>query len=225
MGRHGPLLSQSHHHTSHNIMQKLLLLALLSASVSCSPRVRRTEDNPNNEYNGYEQAPYSVIQKYEDFESRTYPAASWACTEGVLTSSSDSDEMFHKLFRYISGENAGQQTIEMTVPVMNRMVETQAGEVTKRMCFYLPNEFPQSPPQPSDEAVSIETIGYDEVLVQTFGGYVHKEEQWAEHAQQFSEEIKSMDMDGFDTSFFTYATYDDPWQVRHRRNEVIFQKL
>ena len=27
--------------------------------------------------------------------------------------------------RYISGENAGQQTIEMTVPVMNRMVETQ----------------------------------------------------------------------------------------------------
>merc|ERR1712156_500019 len=83
----------------HNIMQKLLLLALLSASVSCSPRVRRTEDNPNNEYNGYEQAPYSVIQKYEDFESRSYPAASWACTEGVITSSSDSDEMFHKLFR------------------------------------------------------------------------------------------------------------------------------
>ena len=27
--------------------------------------------------------------------------------------------------RYISGENADQQTIEMTVPVMNRMVETQ----------------------------------------------------------------------------------------------------
>ena len=27
--------------------------------------------------------------------------------------------------RYISGENAAQQTIEMTVPVMNRMVETQ----------------------------------------------------------------------------------------------------
>ena len=34
-----------------------------------------------------------------------------------------------------------------------------------------------------------------------------------------------MDMEGFDMSFFTYATYDDPWQVRHRRNEVIFQKL
>merc|ERR1712156_1156006 len=164
--------------TSHNIMEKLLLLAVLSASVSCSPRVRRTGDNPNNEYNGYEQAPYSVIQKYEDFESRSYPAASWACTEGVLTSSSDSDEMFHKLFRYISGENEGQQTIEMTLPVMNRMVETQ------------------NPPQPSDEAVSIETIGYDEVLVQTFGGYVTKEEQWVQHAQQFSEEIESMNIEG-----------------------------
>ena len=46
-------------------MEKLLLLTVLSASVSCSPSVRRTEDNPNNEYNGYEQAPYSVIQKYE----------------------------------------------------------------------------------------------------------------------------------------------------------------
>ena len=53
------------------------------------------------------------------------------------------------------------------------------------MCFYLPIKFQQSPPQPSDEAVSIETIGYDEVLVQTFGGYVTKEEQWVEHAQQF----------------------------------------
>merc|ERR1711963_710127 len=83
--------------TSHNIMEKLLLITALLASVSCSPSVRRTEDNPNNEYNGYEQAPYSVIQKYEDFESRSYPAASWACTEGVITSSSDSDEMFHKL--------------------------------------------------------------------------------------------------------------------------------
>ena len=29
------------------------------------------------------------------------------------------------IYRYISGENEGQQTIEMTVPVMNRMVETQ----------------------------------------------------------------------------------------------------
>ena len=61
----------------------------------------------------------------------------------------------------------------------------KVGEVTKRMCFYIPMKFQQSPPQPSDEAVSIETIGYDEVLVQTFGGYVHKEEQWAERAQQF----------------------------------------
>ena len=106
---HKVIIKASQHHAE----------ALLSASVSCSPRVRRTEDNPNNEYNGHEQAPYSVIQKYEvcgqeedllrivikddflaqDFESRSYPAASWACTEGVLTSSSDSDEMFHKLFR------------------------------------------------------------------------------------------------------------------------------
>ena len=61
----------------------------------------------------------------------------------------------------------------------------KAGEVTKRMCFYLPSEFQQRPPPPSDETVSIETIGYDEVLVQTFGGYVTKEEQWVQHAQQF----------------------------------------
>merc|ERR1712241_1642380 len=108
-------MGTSKHHISHNIMEKLLLLTVLCASASCSPSVRRTEDNPNNEYNGYEQAPYSVIQKYEDFESRSYPAASWACTEGVITSSSDSDEMFHKLFR------CGMGGI--------RMVETQAGEV------------------------------------------------------------------------------------------------
>merc|ERR1712241_1584426 len=113
-------------------MYKLLTLTLLllAASIPCSP-TRRVRDNPH----GHEEAPYSVIHKYEDFESRSYPPVSWVCTEGVLSSASDSDEMFHKLFGYISGESAGQQTIEMTVPVMNRMVETQAGEVTKRMSF------------------------------------------------------------------------------------------
>ena len=91
-------------------MYKLLTLTLLAASISCSP-TRRVRDNPH----GHEEAPYSVIHKYEvssqvsselgliiywvqDFESRSYPPVNWVCTEGVLSSSSDSDEMFHKLF-------------------------------------------------------------------------------------------------------------------------------
>merc|ERR1712156_210240 len=137
----------------------------------------------------------------------------------------DQSRMFWRLFKYISGENADGQKIDMTVPVTTRMQEVQTGVYNKRMCFYVPEKFQANPPKPTNKAVSIETIGYDDVIVKRFGGYVMNDALWVNHAQRFREEIESIDIEGYDLSFFTSAGYDSPMTLWNRRNEVMFQKL
>ena len=87
----------------------------------------------------------------QGFESRRYPQKYWACTTssvelapreeseaasdwslfGVINfvtrdrSEDKQSSMFWKLFRYISGDNAAQQKIEMTVPVMTNVKEVE----------------------------------------------------------------------------------------------------
>ena len=96
--------------------------------------------------------------------------------------------------------------MDMTVPISYRMVETadqvtgdwgsgpglsnlspmiQSGVYNQRMCFYIPSAFQENPPRPSDQDVQVVMIGYEEVVVQTFGGYVVNNSKWIERAQEF----------------------------------------
>ena len=61
----------------------------------------------------------------------------------------------------------------------------QSGVYNQRMCFYIPSAFQENPPRPSDQDVQVVMIGYEEVVVQTFGGYVVNNSKWIEHAQEF----------------------------------------
>merc|ERR1711872_250593 len=79
------------------------------------------------EVDDYENAPYTVIQKYNDYEERFYPSKMWVCTRN-----GGQNGGFMKLFGYISGENNRNQKIDMTVPVM--MTYNEKGE---EMCFYM----------------------------------------------------------------------------------------
>merc|ERR1712142_663366 len=48
------------------------------------------------EVDSYQNAPYSVVQKFDGYEERFYPSAAWVCTR---------TGGFQSLFRYISGAN------------------------------------------------------------------------------------------------------------------------
>merc|ERR1712228_1151906 len=136
---------------------------LLAAGVNSAPSWL---DN----YIGYEQAPYTVIQKISGYEVRQYPELKYVCTDqstypyspseskdavdaswdffryfefvaSQRAEKSEQSKNFWKLFRYIQGENKDQQKIEMTVPVTTKMQLSEDGMMTKNMCFYIPQLF------------------------------------------------------------------------------------
>merc|ERR1711955_82223 len=93
------------------------------------------DDSPGEVNGDYQQVPYETIQKLDGYEERRYPSVKWACTEATYDvedaaeeKGNDSEEwslvkmmqmmtnkkswkkkpenqMFMKLFRYISGVN------------------------------------------------------------------------------------------------------------------------
>jgi len=204
----------------------------------------------NDDYNGYEQAPYTVIQTYdENIEMRRYSSANWVCTGGssvyqsadnwsnagilglynYLTrdrSQDDQGTLFWRLFRYIQGENSANQKIEMTVPVTTKMIVNKSEEkLEKLMCFYIPELFQTLPPAPTDSSVRIVRVEEFTAIVKRFGGYVMESSIWIRKAEEFKRELENIGISGYDLSEFTSAGYDSPMTLWNRRNEVMFKKI
>jgi len=124
----------------------------------------------NQEHREYdtEEIPYSVLEEYEGYEKRYYPAATFVCNKTSVDTAADplaglddmnpfeimgskryqrrhESQMFMELFRYISGVNKEQEEIEMTRPVAvfhNITEETPIGNYEDLcMCFYLPSKY------------------------------------------------------------------------------------
>merc|ERR1712215_351549 len=184
------------------------------------------DDKPGEVNGDYQQVPYETLQKLDGYEERRYPSVKWACTEATYDVEDDDEEtgddseemslvkmmqmmtnkkswkkkpenqMFMKLFRYISGVNKERQEIEMTVPVLSTMT-------------------------PMD--VKIDQNKEMVVFVKQFGGYAMKDSVWAKEALKFGEELQDR-ADEVDFSKYLTAGYDSPMKFWNRRNEVMFIK-
>merc|ERR1712098_638932 len=203
------------------------------------------DDSPGEVNGDYQQVPYETIQKLDGYEERRYPSVKWACTEATYDvedateeKGNDSEEwslvkmmqmmtnkkswkkkpenqMFMKLFRYISGVNKERQEIEMTVPVLSYMTPME-GKMKKQMCFYLTKEAQKNPPQPEDPDVKIEQNKEMVVFVKQFGGYAMKDSVCAKELADRADEVEF--------SPYLTAGYDSPMKFWNRRNEVMFIK-
>ena len=80
-----------------------------------------------------EQQPYTILRTSDGYELREYPA----CAVAEVTVDADFDKAgslaFQPLFTYISGNNLGQMSIDMTAPVVQRESgELETGSSTGR---------------------------------------------------------------------------------------------
>jgi len=209
------------------------------------------DDEPGEVNGDYEQVPYTTIQKFDDYEERVYPSVKWACTEMTYERNEEdsgkeeggdqwsivkmmqqmmsqkswknrpSSKMFMKLFRYISGVNQQSEEIEMTVPVLTRMILMEDNMINKQMCFYLNKKHQANPPTPVDPDVKIEQNEEMTVFVHTFGGYAMSDQVNIDEAKIFADKLSSR-ADSIDFTKFYTAGYDSPMKFWNRRNEVMF---
>jgi len=155
-------------------------------------------------------------------------------------------QQFMELFRYISGVNQNQEEIEMTRPVVvfhNITKETSLGNYENQtMCFYLPKKYQEhdedgenhqqtkpaprhaaaTPPTPINDRVFILTRPRMEVFVRRFGGFALTHDSWEKQKEILEEDIIGQK---YNPSEYFTASYNNPWQLANRRNEVWLQSF
>jgi hypothetical protein len=171
----------------------------------------------------YEQPSYQVLQQIgPGMEMRHYEAR--MAVETAMTPGNEG-AAFGRLFRYITGANAGGHMISMTAPVMEqpmRMAMTvpvvsSTGDET--MKFFLPASVASAgPPAPTDPLVHVVSVPAVTLGVVRFSGIASAESRAAETARLRGALARAgKKPDGAPI----YLSYDPPFTIPFlRRNEV-----
>ena len=198
------------------MMISVVLTVLLAVAFVAAKPLSPSDDGD------LETLPYEIVQVYEGYEERRYTNITLVCTELVYMNEEEGGQMFNKLFGYISGANSEVQEIKMTAPVISKLAPSYK-IMHKAMCFYLPQEFQENPPQAIDTDVFIVNIKEWVVFVKNFGGFAMWDYVWMHYADVFREELAERAFEIKEGYFYT-AGYDSPTKFGNRRNEVIFEK-
>merc|ERR1719266_1940766 len=123
------------------------VISLLFGLTYCAPQVSKSFESP----------PYTVVKTYHvgknSFEERHYEQKKWVCTKMITEEGEIGNDMFHKLYQYITGSNSENENIDMTTPVSTKWDKTGDHEE----CFYLNKEHQLNPPNPTSPDVYIVT--------------------------------------------------------------------
>lgn len=194
-----------------------------------------------NRYRRYatEEVASTVVARVGDVELRRYPA-----TVLVETVAESEREAFGRLFRYLKGANAGEDSLAMTAPVampdrgaelsmtapvevekpgrslsMTTPVEQGTENDGVRMAFYLPAEYDlESAPRPSEEAVHLVVVPERTLAVRRFS-WRATDDRVARETKRLIATLEDADIDPVDEPFF--MGYDAPLTLPFlRRNEV-----
>ncbi|TGZ71115.1 hypothetical protein CRM22_002818 [Opisthorchis felineus] len=168
-------------------------------------------------------APYKVLQKWsnENVELRHYPAQNWACTQATTRRMSDmSPSGFGKLFRYISGNNVKGQKIAMTRPVLVEIKPDPRSTSDRlyKMGFYMSANDCPSPPTPKAGSVFIEHRQPLNVYSRLYSGFSN-EGKLNKEVGRLASSLNRLGK-GYRTDVYFYASYNSPFQLFNRRNEV-----
>lgn len=165
---------------------------------------------------GFEEPPYKVVATVgHDIEIRQYGPR-------VAVETAAQGDDFKRLFDYIAGANARDETISMTAPVEQRGGRL-APPVPDRtapaiMRFFLPKKVAADPPKPKDDSVRIVDVPAQTLAVIRFSGTLDRV-QSARYAKILDEELAKHDRKTAGEPFL--LGYDPPFTIPFlRRNEI-----
>ena len=158
----------------------------------------------------YESQPYEVIKRLDELEVRYYPPAMMAKT------TANRGNPFSTLFRYISGNNQTGEKIEMTTPVY-----MYPEDDTSAMEFVLPKKYmEQEAPAPSQDHVKVYQSEAGYFAAVRYGGYSNPTKVKT-HTQRLMKEIEKYRFKVISEP--VVLSYDSPYKVMNRRNEILVE--
>lgn len=167
---------------------------------------------------GYETAEYEVVETDGKFQIRKYPQLTTVSTPSN-TSKGQRNSGFGRLFKFISGENEGDQKIAMTTPVF--MPSNAEGEA-KSMQFVVPKKVAAAGvPSPKAKNVTVVKVPGATFAVLKFSGTNTKTKN-----QKALEKLRALvnEKKLHTVGNPTFAYFDPPWTPGPlRRNEVMLK--
>lgn len=175
---------------------------------------------------------HRVLETYDDFEVREYPAYLVAETEVEGEQSEVGNEAFSRLGGYIFGKNRGAKKIAMTAPVTQAPAEGEkiamtapvtqerTGRRTWRVQFMMPSSYTlDTLPEPTDARVHLREVPARRVAVLRYSG-TWSQRNFLEHLEKLREALKR---EGLKTRGEpTWARYDPPFKPWFlRTNEIL----
>lgn len=155
------------------------------------------------------------------YEVREYKGADWVATSFVDSHFGTAIARgFARLFEYISGANEDSKKIKMTAPVATMI---QLGDDMKptgnySVAFYLPKDFQGRAPAPTGSDVKVYTTKTRTAYVSSFGGFA-TESKVLDEAALLGKALVADKIDVLTRGFF-FASYDPPYRITGRHNEV-----
>ena len=118
-------------------------------------------------------------------------------------------------------ENAANEKIEMTVPVLASIVPGQGPFCEENFTyhFYMPKKFQSNPPKPTDDRVFLTKLAPLTVAVASYGGFSDEQKVITNGNELFSS--LNQNKVAVKTDQFYWAGYDSPFRLTDRHNEVM----
>jgi effector-binding domain-containing protein len=160
----------------------------------------------------YETQKYDLVYSEDEFEIRFYPSS----LKAKIVSNKSSNGNFYKLFQFISGNNTKGEKIEMTTPVY--MKEDYNSNT---MEFVMPSSYDiESISKPNDENVVIYESEAKHFACIRYGGYSNTG-KFNMHSKKLIEKLSELNIKTVGDVF--YVSYNSPYKVFNRRNEVMIE--
>lgn len=212
------------------LMMKLCLFLVLVSELLCNGYSTNLGFYPPT-CNRIECPNYELIDSGKDYEIRRYSSPMWMSTAPIddISLVSATRTGFLRLFKYIQGKNNYHETIEMTAPVITQVKPSDGPFCSSSfvVSFYVPKK--NQPNPPPAKGLQLQKWGKTYVAVRQFSGFVVDDDVPTEAAAlsasvagtKWEAAINKSQAAG-NTTIYTVAQYNSPFEFKNRVNEIWF---
>ena len=165
---------------------------------------------------GIETYPYTVEEKFDNFEIRSYEASLFTMVKLPPSEyKTASGQGFRLLAGYIFGGNESNEKIAMKSPVQMSLEDSMT------MMFMVPKNFSkENLPKPNQSEIKFQEEPAKTVAAITFGGWANSNK-----IETYKNKLKaSLNTLGISyTNHFYFLGYNPPFDIFNRKNEIIVE--